>query len=56
MTWLLGIFVTILCIVFVAGWVGTVMLVVGLVAFLESGSLIGLAVAIVGFGIICLID
>lgn len=56
MSWLLGIFVAVLCIVFVAGWIGTVLLVVGLVAFLESGSLIGLAIAIVGFGIICLID
>jgi len=56
MSWLLGIFVTILCIVFVAGWIGTVLLVVGLIAFLESGSLLALAMAIVGFGIICLID
>ena len=56
MSWLLGLFVTILCIVFVAGWIGTVLLVVGLVAFLESGSLVGLFLAVIGLGIIFLID
>jgi hypothetical protein len=56
MSWLLGIFVAVLCIVFVAGWVGTVMFVIGLVAFLESGSILALGVALVGLAIIFLID
>lgn len=56
MSWLIGIFVTILCIVFVAGWVGTILFVIGLIAFLESGSLLALVIAAVGLGIIFLID
>ena len=56
MSWLLGIFVAVLCFVFVAGWIGTVLFVIGLVAFLESGSIIALGLALVGLGIIFLID
>jgi hypothetical protein len=56
MSWLIGIFLAILFWVFVAGWIGTAVFVIGLVAFLESGSLLAGAVALVGLGIIFAID
>ena len=56
MSWLIGIFLAILFWVFVAGWVGTVLFVIGLIAFLESGNLLAGVIALVGLGIIFAID
>ena len=56
MTWLIGIFLAILFWVFVAGWIGTAVFVVGLIAFLESGNLLAGAIALVGLGIIFMVD
>jgi len=56
MSWLLGIFVAVLCFVFVAGWIGTALFVIGLIAFLESGNLLAGAIALVGLGIIFMVD
>jgi hypothetical protein len=56
MSWLIGIFFAILFWVFVAGWVGTALFVIGLIAFLESGSLLAGFIAIVGLGIIFTVD
>jgi hypothetical protein len=56
MSWLIGIFLAILFWVFVAGWIGTAVFVIGLVAFLESGNLLAGVVALVGLGMIFMVD
>lgn len=56
MSWLIGIFLAVLFWVFVAGWIGTAVFVIGLVAFLESGNLLAGVVALAGLGIMFAVD
>ena len=52
----LGIMGFIFLVIMGVGLLGTILLVCGVVAFMESGSLLGLGLAIVGFALICAVD
>ena len=52
----LGIMGFVFLIIMGVGLLGTILLVCGAVAFMESGSILGLGLAIVGLGLICAVD